>query len=242
MKTNIFRSMFTTAACVALLAFAACSSDDDPKAPEASISVNPSSLILESTDVSATFTLTCNQAWKISTTETWITRISPSSGTEGASNVVITIETKINEDDLRSGKLVIECGSKTQDMTVSQAGSGGAPVLGQVFLMKATLTEDEMGFNLLSDPGFEDHATETIDYKSPWWILASKRSSDAHTGSYSAQQNFVDPENLGFQTFAARPQTITRSRPGSRATKRRKIPTSIWASVKASKAVRCCST
>ena len=129
MKTNIFRSMFTTAACVALLAFAACSSDDDPKAPEASISVNPSSLILESTDVSATFTLTCNQAWKISTTETWITRISPSSGTEGASNVVITIETKINEDDLRSGKLVIECGSKTQDMTVSQAGSGGAPVL-----------------------------------------------------------------------------------------------------------------
>lgn len=207
MKTNIFRSMFTTAACVALLAFAACSSDDDPKAPEASISVNPSSLILESTDVSATFTLTCNQAWKISTTETWITRISPSSGTEGASNVVITIETKINEDDLRSGKLVIECGSKTQDMTVSQAGSGGAPVLGQVFLMKATLTEDEMGFNLLSDPGFEDHATETIDYKSPWWILASKRSSDAHTGSYSAQQNFVDPENLGFQTFAARPQT-----------------------------------
>lgn len=207
MKTNIFRSMFISAACLVLLAFAACSRDDNPKTPEALISINPSSLILESTDVSATFTLTCNQAWNISTTETWITQISPSSGTEGSSNVVITIETEVNENDLRSGKLIIECGSKKQDMTVSQAGSSGAPVLGQVFLMKATLSEDEMGFNLLSDPSFEDHATETIDYKSPWWILASKRSSDAHTGSYSAKQNFVEPENLGFQTFAARPHT-----------------------------------
>lgn len=112
MKTNIFRSMFISAACLVLLAFAACSRDDNPKTPEALISINPSSLILESTDVSATFTLTCNQAWNISTTETWITQISPSSGTEGASNVVITIETEVNENDLRSGKLVIECGSK----------------------------------------------------------------------------------------------------------------------------------
>lgn len=206
MKTKLFRSKFTALAmCASLLA--ACGGDDDPKAPEASIAVNPSSLILESTDLAATFTLTCNQAWKITTTDSWITRIDPWSGNDAVTDAVITVETTANEGDLRSGRIVIECGGKQREMNISQAGSGGAPVLGQVFLMKATLVGDETGFNMLSDPGFEDHPTETIDYKSPWWVLASKRSSDAHSGSYAAQQNFVEPENLGFQTFAARPQT-----------------------------------
>lgn len=210
MKTTFSRSAITAILTgAALSAFVACGNDggSDEQRSEAKITVNPTSLILEAEDESATFKLSCDRAWSITTNDAWITAINPSSDTEGAADLVITITTTVNDGELRPGKLLIECGGKPREVPVSQASGGNAAVLGQTFLMKATLVEDEMGFNLLSDPGFEDYGDQTIDYKSPWWILASKRSPDAHTGHFSAQQNFVEPENLGFQTFAARPGT-----------------------------------
>lgn len=174
---------------------------------EASVTVNPSSIILESDETSASFILTCSDAWYITSDSDWIISVEPDSGETPANNLEIKVSAETNTGTVRTGMLTITCGENGFELPVSQAGVSSTTVLGQTYLMKASLVEDEMGFNMLSDPGFEDHGDETIDYKSPWWVLAAKRTDEAHSGKYAAQQNFVEAENIGFQTFAARPHT-----------------------------------
>lgn len=203
------RKLFITGMMFLLLSAVGCNDKNENGQNDgtSSVSVNPTSLILEADEISASFALTCTGPWQVTADCDWIVSIEPESGASSADNQTIMIGTTVNEGPLRTGKLTITCEDTGLDLQVSQAGVSSATVLGQTYLMKATLVEDEMGFNMLSDPGFEDHGSEAIDYKSPWWILASQRTDDAHSGKYAARQNFVEAENIGFQTFAAKPHT-----------------------------------
>lgn len=199
------------AACASLLSLMiACEPEANPgednNKGEVSLSVNPTTLILDADQTSCSFKLTASDAWSIESEAEWITAVTPSNG-EAGTDLVINVTVAANDGTLRSGKLTVKCGDKTATVTVSQATAANKAVFGQVYLMKATLIEDAKGFNMLSDPSFEDHASEAIDYKSPWWILGSDRVADPHTGDYAARLKGSITENLGFQTVCARPYT-----------------------------------
>ena len=199
------------AACASLLSLMiACEPEANPSEDnnkgEVSLSVNPTTLILDADQTSCSFKLTASDAWSIESEAEWITAVTPSNG-EAGTDLVINVTVAANDGTLRSGKLTVKCGDKTATVTVSQATAANKAVFGQVYLMKATLIEDAKGFNMLSDPSFEDHASEAIDYKSPWWILGSDRVADPHTGDYAARLKGSITENLGFQTVCARPYT-----------------------------------
>lgn len=207
-QINLRGTAAASAICLITLAAVSCGEKPTGEGPtEDKVSFNPTSLILDAADVSGTFKLTTSGAWSISTTEPWITSIQPESGGSAVTDQVITLTVTPFEGDMNTGKVTVKCGSAIKDYTITQAGSGQSTTLGKANLMKATLIEDPMGFNLLSDPGFEDYAAEPLNYKSPWWIEFSQRSADAHTGNHSAEQNFTNAENLGFQTFAGSPNT-----------------------------------
>ena len=199
------------AACASLLSLMiACEPEANPgednNKGEVSLSVNPTTLILDADQTSCSFKLTASDAWSIESEAEWITAVTPSNG-EAGTDLVINVTVAANDGTLRSGKLTVKCGDKTATVTVSQATAANKAVFGQVYLMKATLIEDAKGFNMLSDPSFEDHASEAIDYKSPWWILGSDRVADPHTGDYAARLKGSITDNLGFQTVCARPYT-----------------------------------
>ena len=199
------------AACASLLSLMiACEPEANPgednNKGEVSLSVNPTTLILDADQTSCSFKLTASDAWSIESEAEWITTVTPSNG-EAGTDLVINVTVAANDGTLRSGKLTVKCGDKTATVTVSQATAANKAAFGQVYLMKATLIEDAKGFNMLSDPSFEDHASEAIDYKSPWWILGSDRVADPHTGDYAARLKGSITENLGFQTVCARPYT-----------------------------------
>ena len=199
------RTLFYTA--LMSLAFAvSCEKSSEQEVTKAEIKVSPATLILDATQTETSFRLTASKAWTITCSADWITAIEPSEG-EAVTDQQIKITTTINEANLRSAQLVISCSDASATVSVSQGTSANKTVLGKTYLMKAALTEDERGFNMLSDPGFEDHADQTIDYKSPWWILGSTRVEDPHTGDYAARLNGSITENLGFQTVCARPYT-----------------------------------
>ncbi len=210
MKKIDLKSMLSKLSAFALmLAAVSCGEKTPGTEPpvEDKISFNPTSLILDAADVSGTFKLTTSGAWSIETTEDWITGIQPDSGDAAVTDQQITLTVTPYDGDMNTGKITVTCGELQKDYTITQVGSGPSTVLGQATLMKATLIEDAMGFNMLSDPGFEDYPEEALNYKCPWWIEFSVRSTEAHTGNYSAEQNFTNPENLGFQTFAGAPNT-----------------------------------
>lgn len=199
------------AACASLLSLTiACKPEDNPgkeESPsEVSLSVNPTTLILDADQTNCSFKLNASEAWNIDSDVEWITGIAPSEG-NSAADLTINVTTAANEGNLRSGKITVTCGGKTVTVNVSQATAANKAVLGQIYLMKASLIEDAGGFNMLSDPSFEDHATQAIDYKSPWWILGSDRVADPHTGDYAARLKGSITENLGFQTVCAKPDT-----------------------------------
>ena len=199
------------AACASLLSLMiACEPEANPgednNKGEVSLSVNPTTLILDADQTSCSFKLTASDAWSIESEAEWITTVTPSNG-EAGTDLVINVTVAANDGTLRSGKLTVKCGDKTATVTVSQATAANKAAFGQVYLMKATLIEDAKGFNMLSDPSFEDHASEAIDYKSPWWILGSDRVADPHSGDYAARLKGSITENLGFQTVCARPYT-----------------------------------
>lgn len=199
------------AACASLLSLViACEPETKPgeneKPADVSLSVNPTTLILDADQTSCSFKLNASEAWSIDSDAEWITAITPSNG-EAGTDLAINVTVVANDGNLRSGKITVTCGSKTATVTVSQATAANKAVFGQVYLMKASLIEDARGFNMLSDPSFEDHATQAIDYKSPWWILGSDRVTDPHTGDYAARLKGSITENLGFQTVCAKPYT-----------------------------------
>ena len=133
---------------------------EDPKVD--ALITAPSSLIADATTTSLQFSLTTTREWKITTSTDWIASIDPSSSDNAVSNQTIEVTVSANTGDLRTGTITITSVDKTHEIMVSQAAAAPAVVLGQVFLMKAIVVKESDGFNMLSDPGFEDYPNEDI--------------------------------------------------------------------------------
>lgn len=157
--------------------------------PEAVIEIDPVSQIVNSTEGTTTFKLTCNYVWSISNSDSWILEISPDSGNEGVEDQTITVKYDANVGDVRSAELLITCLDKTAKVTLSQSSALAAPQLGKAYLMKLTLQEDPAGFNMLTNGGFEDNPDEAINYLSNWWVEESTATLDAHSGSRAVKPN-----------------------------------------------------
>lgn len=181
--------------------------DDNKDKGDSSITVNPTAIILESTQTEAVFTLTCSEAWKIEYDAVWINAVFPSSGATAAQNETIKLTVQENTEGIRTAVLHISCGDIVKDITVSQGEAAGKEVLGQAYLMKATLLEDSKGFNMLSDPDFEDDGNQALNACNPWWALYSERTvGGAQSGDAYCKLNHDDlDENLAFQTVCTQP-------------------------------------
>ncbi len=180
---------------------------EDPKVD--ALITAPSSLIADATTTSLQFSLTTTREWKITTSTDWIASIDPSSSDNAVSNQTIEVTVSANTGDLRTGTITITSVDKTHEIMVSQAAAAPAVVLGQVFLMKATVVKESDGFNMLSDPGFEDYPNEDIGYFTPWWCADSFYTTEnPHSGKRACGLDLNNiSSNLGFQTLAAKPHT-----------------------------------
>ena len=180
---------------------------DKEKQKEASITVKPTAIIMDATQTEASFQLTTSDAWTISFDADWISAVFPTSGSSAAEEQAITLTVEENPADLRSAMLHITCGDLTKDVMVSQAEAAGKEILGKAYLMKATLLEDAKGFNMLSDPDFEDSGNQALNAWNPWWAVYSVRvEGGAQSGDYYCKLNSdVLDENLSFQTVCTQP-------------------------------------
>lgn len=198
--------LFLGVACAMIIA--SCN-PDEPK-PEVKAEITAvSALIAETDDTSATFTLTTTREWSIASEAEWIKSITPSTGDAAVENETVTIAFDANKGELRTATITITSVDQKHDISLSQAAAAPAAVLGQVYLMKATLAEDPAGFNMLSDAGFEDYPEEAIGYFTPWWCADSHYTTDApHSGKRACGLDLNSiSSNIGFQTLAARPYT-----------------------------------
>ena len=144
-------------------------SEKEEKEQEASITVKPAAIIMDATQTEASFQLTTSGAWTVTYDADWISTVFPSSGSSAAEEQTVTLTVQENPADLRSAMLHITCGELSKDIMVSQAEAAGKEILGRAYIMKATLLEDAKGFNMLSDPDFEDSGNQALKVWNPWW-------------------------------------------------------------------------
>ncbi len=166
--------------------------------------VNPELMTVDADAGSAIFNITTNGPWSISTSESWLKDIAPSQGDNSVKNQPINFTYTKNPSIERTGIISITCGSKTQPLKITQKESTETVIdYGSTYLLKAKLSIDSDGFNMLSDPSFEDYLSNDIKYSSPWDIFKAVETSDAYHGERAITINFSNSgwEDLCIQTI-----------------------------------------
>ncbi|RVU00998.1 DUF4185 domain-containing protein [Mucilaginibacter limnophilus] len=87
--------------------------------------------------------------------------------------------------------------------------SHAAPIW-NMFLVKAGISQDPAGFNLIGEGGFEDYPDNNISFRSPWYLPGSTATADSRSGKVACKLD--NPEtgvfkDAALQTVAVKPNT-----------------------------------
>jgi len=144
--------------------------------PSASLLVSTQSISADGNGGNYSFDITCDDAWTISTDQSWCT-VSPASG---RGNMTITVNVAQNTSaQLRTAIITVKLGNVSATITVTQAG----------VTETANLTVSPMSYNFASEGGTSSSFKVTSNQswtvtKSDTWLTRSK-SSGSNNGSFT---------------------------------------------------------
>lgn len=188
MKT---RTLTCFAAAALFGALAAGCSDDGNDGPSASFDASPRSLTFDASASQAVFRLSAPGQWSIVSSDTWIASVNPSQGGAAAdTEIAVSVEANGDTSD-RTATLTITCEGNTLTVGITQFGGQNTERFASVRIMRARLSEDPDGFNMLSNPGFEDYPEKEITYNTPWYAVDSRYTNDAHGGAHACAIDYA---------------------------------------------------